>query len=128
MDIRRRSDAACGRRRIGRRGALASSGSRTEAGGRGRMTDRSIDIRDISVIYPPMNGQPEIQALKNVSLRVRDGERLGIIGPNGAGKSTLLQVIAGVLKPTSGDISVNGRVHALLTVGMGLREEVTGRE
>jgi lipopolysaccharide transport system ATP-binding protein len=92
------------------------------------MTERSIDLRDVGVTYPAMSGQPENHALKNLNLRVNDGERVGIVGPNGAGKSTLLQVIAGVLQPTHGDVKVTGKVHALLTVGMGLREEATGRE
>jgi ABC-2 type transport system ATP-binding protein len=67
-------------------------------------------------------------ALRNVSLRVRRGEMLGIIGPNGAGKSTLLKVIARVLKPKQGTVWIRGRVAPLLECGAGFHTELTGRE
>lgn len=70
----------------------------------------------------------EIRALDGISLRLREGDRLGIIGRNGAGKSTLLQVIAGISEPTVGRVAVQGSVHAIMTLGTVLREEVTGRE
>ncbi len=67
-------------------------------------------------------------ALDGVSLVVEPGEHLGIIGPNGAGKSTLLRIIAGLASPTQGSVEVQGGVTAIFTLGLGLREECTGRE
>ncbi|MBE6886580.1 MAG: ABC transporter ATP-binding protein [Oscillospiraceae bacterium] len=68
------------------------------------------------------------EALKNVSLTIQPGEAVGIIGNNGAGKSTLLKMITGVTFPTSGTVTVNGRVAALLELTAGFSGEMTGRE
>src|SRR5213078_4397184 len=67
-------------------------------------------------------------AVKDVDLEVERGRCLGIIGENGSGKSTLLRMIAGVNRPTSGTIRVNGRVSALLELGAGFNLQFTGRE
>ncbi|MCS7240952.1 MAG: ABC transporter ATP-binding protein [Candidatus Bipolaricaulota bacterium] len=66
--------------------------------------------------------------MKDVSFSVPEGTVLGIIGPNGSGKSTLLRLIAGIYRPTSGRIIVNGRVSALLSLGLGFHPELSGRE
>ncbi|MFZ5555407.1 MAG: ABC transporter ATP-binding protein [Pseudomonadota bacterium] len=67
-------------------------------------------------------------ALSDVSFDVRAGEALAIVGRNGSGKSTLLQLVCGIIKPTSGDIHVKGRVSALLELGAGFHPDFTGRE
>lgn len=67
-------------------------------------------------------------ALSDVSFSVRRGEAIGLMGRNGSGKSTLLQVIAGILKPTSGRVVTRGRVAPLIELGVGFHPELTGEE
>ena len=70
----------------------------------------------------------EFLALEGVSFNVGHSETFGIIGSNGSGKSTLLKLIAKVLRPTSGEVMVNGTVSALLELGAGFHQDLTGRE
>jgi lipopolysaccharide transport system ATP-binding protein len=79
--------------------------------------------------HAPEAGLPSgKRAVDQVTLTLKEGERLGIVGRNGAGKSTLLHMIAGISEPTSGQIRINGKVTSIMTLGVGLRDDLTGRE
>ena len=67
-------------------------------------------------------------ALQHITFDVKKGEVVGLIGFNGAGKSTLLKIIAGILKPTTGKVKVNGTIAPLIEVGAGFDPELTARE
>lgn len=107
------------------------------------MTDTAIKLEDVSVQFRPlMDRNPtlrrslgrmqhrekkEIVALDDVSLTISKGEAFGIVGDNGAGKSTLLKVIAKTLKPNSGTVNVFGKTSTLLSLGLGMKPELSGR-
>lgn len=76
----------------------------------------------------PKTKTKDFWALKNISFTVRKGDSLGIIGRNGAGKSTLLKILSQITPPTTGKITMRGRVASLLEVGTGFHPELTGRE
>ena len=108
------------------------------------MTDIAISVRNVCKCYRVFDDQRsrllntlwpthskglhEVWALKDISFEIRRGEAVAIIGRNGGGKSTLLEILTGTLMPTTGDVTVNGRVSALLELGSGFNPEYSGRE
>ncbi|MCE5279254.1 MAG: ABC transporter ATP-binding protein [Planctomycetaceae bacterium] len=91
--------------------------------------------RQAASLLGVLRGRQDVQekartvvAVDNVSLRIDEGQRVGIIGRNGAGKTTLLQMLAGLSQPTSGTIEVDGHVNCIMSLGVGLREDLSGRE
>ncbi len=90
----------------------------------------ATDIKSALLHLPRFlsNARRPFVALDQMDLRVRRGESLGIIGPNGSGKSTTLRVMSGITPPTSGKVTVNGRVSAMLELGSGFHPRITGRE
>lgn len=103
-----------------------------------------VELNGISKVYHRQGGRlllrnrvkewvsgrpPQIfTALKNVTFAMKRGESMAVIGQNGAGKSTLLSLLAGLSKPTTGSITVNGRIAALLELGSGFHGDLTGAE
>lgn len=102
------------------------------------ITKVSVALENVSLCYrrravfflskmKNLRKEKEFWALKNISLSINEGERVGIIGRNGSGKSTVSRVISGSLVPDEGTVSINGRVQ-LLALGVGFRPMMTGRE
>ncbi len=92
--------------------------------------DRFITPADrmVHLLFPKWRKADKFWALRDINLEVPVGQTVGIIGRNGSGKSTLLQIVAGTMAPTGGQLSVNGRVSALLELGSGFNPEFTGRQ
>jgi ABC-type polysaccharide/polyol phosphate transport system ATPase subunit len=109
----------------------------------------AIDLVDVTKIYRRYGGrqfatlksaflqrsilrdlrpQDTFPALSNVSFSVPEGSTFGVVGRNGSGKSTALKLVAGITKPTSGTVSVRGRISALIELGAGFHPEISGRE
>lgn len=81
-----------------------------------------------SVLKKNDSSKEEFWALKNITLDINEGERVGVIGRNGAGKSTLLKILSRITEPTSGRVTLHGKVSSLLEVGTGFHPELSGRE
>lgn len=108
------------------------------------MSALGITLRNVTKVYPENVGvqqgmasgfsdaathaQSGKLAVSSISLDIREGDRVGIIGRNGAGKSTLLHLIAGLSSPTAGSINISGKITSIMTLGVGLREDFSGRE
>lgn len=98
----------------------------------GSYTSTSIG-ESVQNLFSSLTGKPQesfslFDALKDVSFEIKKGESVGIIGKNGAGKSTLLKTLSRITKPTSGSISIDGRMASLLEVGTGFHPDLTGKE
>ncbi len=70
----------------------------------------------------------EFKALEDVNLEIKKGDILGIVGFNGAGKSTMLKIVSGILKPSKGNVSINGSIAPLIELGAGFDPDLSGRE
>ena len=79
-------------------------------------------------LFKAMRPDEIVTALDSISFQVKKGTTFGVIGENGSGKSTLLKIITGITKPTSGKVSVKGKVSALIELGAGFHPEISGRE
>ena len=105
-----------------------------------------IEVRDVSMMFKVAKSRSkslreslfrtitrreevvEVWALRNVSFHVGRGESLGLIGDNGAGKSTLCLLLSQIMEPTSGSVQVEGKVSAMLALGVGFQWDLTGRD
>jgi ABC-2 type transport system ATP-binding protein len=74
------------------------------------------------------NKVPIIEALRDITLSIKEGDRVGLVGHNGAGKSTLLRLLAGIYEPTRGDSRIVGRVAPVFDLGVGMDPEISGVE
>jgi ABC-type polysaccharide/polyol phosphate transport system ATPase subunit len=78
-------------------------------------------------VFKPASTE-DFWALKDINLKIKKGETVGIIGPNGSGKSTILKLIAGVMYPTKGSVKTKGNIAPLIELGAGFHPELSGRE
>jgi lipopolysaccharide transport system ATP-binding protein len=92
------------------------------------ITSRILKVSSGGRLDADAGGRVLVHALKDINLKLQDGDRLGVIGGNGAGKSTFLRTLVGVYKPTSGAVKVSGSIGSLIDVSLGINPEATGRQ
>jgi lipopolysaccharide transport system ATP-binding protein len=92
------------------------------------LKNQVISLATGGTIGSNSEGHVVIRGLENISLSLKEGERLGLIGHNGSGKTTLLRVMSGVYYPSGGNISINGKCTSLINISLGIDPEATGRE
>lgn len=93
----------------------------------------AISVSNLFKVYSLTNDKSNnktsnFKALDNISFEIKKGESVAIIGANGSGKSTLLKILAGITKPSSGNVTIRGRVASILDIGAGFHPELIGRE
>ena len=93
-----------------------------------RLTKKNTLRHTFINLFTKKDGPKDFWALRNVSFDLVHGQSLAVIGPNGAGKSTLLMVLAGILTPSEGEVSVRGQISSLLTLGAGFDPDLSGRD
>jgi ABC-type polysaccharide/polyol phosphate transport system ATPase subunit len=93
---------------------------------KGRVSFKEFLVK--RMFWQSVNPYREVRALQNVSLRLGDGQRIGIVGHNGAGKSTLLKLLAGIYPPTEGKRVVKGRISSLFDIALGFEVDANGWE
>ena len=95
-----------------------------------RFLVRAQPVRTLKEAFLSRNGAKatEVWALRDVSLAVQPGEAVGLVGRNGSGKTTLLRLVAGIVKPSAGQVESGGRVASLLELGAGFHPDFTGRD
>ena len=104
-----------------------------------KQNNLAVKLVNISKIYQLHHEKPtlvenlfrkkeEFWALKNISLKIKKGEKLGIIGSNGAGKSTILKIISAITIPTKGKVTTNGKIASLIDLEAGFEADLTGEE
>ena len=106
------------------------------------MRKNAIEVKNVSISYRNLQSfsikqsllklkkvkKEDIEAVKNVTFSVEEGDILGIIGKNGSGKSTLLKALAGIFSPNTGTIDLKGHNISLLAIGVGFQKSMTGRQ
>ena len=89
--------------------------------------DKASTLKE-HMLFWKRNKSEEFTALKNINLKIKKGETVGLIGVNGSGKSTLLKLMTKIIYPTSGKIITHGKLTSLLELGAGFHQDFTGRE